>query len=140
MADSIIAHRNRDTPVKRPALIIVAAAATIGAACYLGSCNSDKLAGCTLAALDVRPADGFVFVAVGDSASVYAATISDCPAVGRAVTFSLSSNAFATVRAASDTVAILRGLAVGETTLRIVPRDYPQNRDSLTVEVIGPNP
>lgn len=119
--------------------IVAVAAALAASALALGSCSSDPLKGCSFAHLDIYPPFG-LFVAVGDSTTVSAQVTSDCSAIGNAVDFSLKSPALATVRATSPTAALLRGVAVGTTMLYVTPRDYPQNRDSVELQVIGPNP
>ena len=125
--------------MKQRTLIVIVAAALAASALALGSCSSDPLKGCTFAHLDIEPPFG-LFVAVGDSTVVSAQVTSDCSAISNAVDFSLKSPALATLRATTPTAAVLRGVAVGTTMLYATPRDYPQNRDSVDLRVIGPNP
>jgi len=121
------------------ALIAATTAAAAGVGLALTSCNSSELAGCSLAALDFGGLSYFQ-LAVNDSATIRAVTISDCTKIGRAVTFSLRNPSLASIRVLSDTTIMLHGVAVGETQLIMQPRDYPQNRDSVTLMVIGENP
>lgn len=125
--------------MRHAGLAIAAVAALTGAALGFTGCNSDKLAGCSFAAVDYG-LNNTVAVAQGDSIRVYAATVADCPQIGRAVNFTIANPSLATVHAFSDTTAMLIGKAQGDTKLYLTPRDYPQNRDSIWVTIIGPNP
>jgi len=126
--------------MKHRTLIVLAAAALAGSALALASCNtSDPLAACTSYGLDIVPSFG-LFVAVGDSAAVFAEVTADCSAIHNRVDFSVKSPSLATVTATSDTTAMLHGVAQGTTMLYVTPRDYKQGRDSVQLLVIARNP
>ncbi len=125
--------------MKQQRWIVLAVGGMAAAALALGSCNSDPLAGCTSYGLDIVPSFN-LFVAVGDSTRVFAQVTSDCPSIRNRVDFAVKSPALATVRATSDTTAVLLGVAQGTTMLYVTPRDYKQGRDSVDLLVIGPNP
>ncbi len=130
-----------DNNVNRAAIALVAAAtaAAAGVGLTLASCNSDKLAGCSFAAV-TTDAPSFIYLAMQDSVILRAITVADCEQVGRAVKFTVGHPALATVRTVSDTTAWFIGKAQGETMIYLTPRDYPQNRDSISLTVIAPNP
>lgn len=120
--------------MKRQYLVVAAVAAVVVSA----GCGSDPLKGCSFVHVDITPPVG-IFVAVGDSTTVGAQAISDCSAVGSAVDFSIKAP-LATLRVLSNNGVLLKGVTVGRTMLYVTPRDYPRNRDSVEVEVIGANP
>ena len=124
--------------MKRASFALIAAAAA-GAGLALTACNSDPLSSCHLAALDFNQTR-FMMLAVKDSATIRAVTISDCAKIGRAVDFSIKNSALVSLRVLSDTSAMIKGVAVGETLLYLQPRDYHQNRDSIVLNIIGENP
>ena len=80
-------------------------------------------------------------VAVGDSLTVSATTLTDCPdRISPAVNFSSSDPTVFTTVAAGDTAVRVIPVHPGTASLQGVSRDRPNLKATVSVMVTGPNP
>ncbi len=120
------------TRLLRAAALAVALLAVGATAC------SSPLGGCGVVAVVTTPVDSLVITA-GDSAAMSAQTISSCPAtIGPAVTFASNSTAVATVRATSDTTAMVTGIRPGRSIIVAQSRDRTNIRSGIIAHVNAP--